>query len=221
MLLNNKIMLIEDDENCSFLIKVFLEECSFDVDVVNTVTSAISNTKFFDYSLILLDINLPDYNGFEVLKYLNTHKNIPIIVLSAYSDKKTKLTAFKLGARDYMVKPIDPDELEARIWVQLKQISNIIEIKNKEIFQIQNDTILFNYKVLKLTKIEFDILKYLIINKNIIIKRDDLIKFLSSQIQSHRSLDYHIKNIRIKIGDNGSNSKYLITEYGVGYKLLC
>ena len=73
---------------------------------------------------------------------------------------------------------------------------------------------------MKLTKTEFEILKYLIENKNNVVNRDELLKCLSSVIQNDRSLDYHIKNIRLKIGDNGSNPKYLITEYGLGYKLV-
>lgn len=119
-----------------------------------------------------------------------------------------------------MVKPIDPEELEARIWVQLKNFSAFTDKINKNIFELSNNEITFENKILKLTKTEFEILKYLMENKNRVIKRDDLLKCLSSIIQSDRSLDYHIKNIRIKIGDTGANPKYLITEYGLGYKLI-
>jgi two-component system, OmpR family, response regulator len=203
-----KILLIEDDEFTAGLLKDFLEEYNFKVDIVNTVTSAISNIKFEKYSIIILDINIPDFNGFEVLSFLNKNKiNIPVIVASAYSEKSSKLQAFKLGAVDYMVKPIDPEELEARIWVHIKNVSTFVEKIEKKVFQLVNSTIFFEDK-------------YLIENKNSVVKRDDLLKCLSSIIQSDRSLDYHIKNIRIKMGDNGANPKYLITEYGLGYKLI-
>ncbi len=216
-----KILLIEDDEFTAGLIKNFLEEYNFKVDIVDTVTSAISNIKFEKYSIILLDINIPDFNGFEVLKFLNKNNiNIPVIVVSAYSEKSSKLLAFKLGAVDYMVKPIDPEELEARIWVHIKNVSTFVEKIEKKVFQLVNGMIFFEDKSLKLTKTEFEILKYLIENKNSVVKRDDLLKCLSSIIQSDRSLDYHIKNIRIKMGDNGANPRYLITEYGLGYKLV-
>lgn len=216
------ILLIEDDDSSAFLIKEFLVECDFEVTIASSVTSGISNIKFEKYSLILLDINLPDFNGFEVLKFLNKNKiNIPVIVISAYSDKNSKLQAFKLGANDYMVKPIDPEELEARIWVQLKNNSNFISNDtNEALFQIEDNVILFDEKPLKLTKTEFEILTFLINNKNQTIKREKLLDFLSSIIQSDRSLDYHIKNIRIKLGDNGTNPKYLQTEYGIGYRLI-
>ena len=157
------------------------------------------------------------------MKYSQLNKNnvyIPVIVVSAYSEKSSKLLAFKLGAVDYMVKPIDPEELEARIWVHIKNVSTFVEKIEKKVFQLVNGTIFFEDNSLKLTKTEFEILKYLIENKNSVVKRDDLLKCLSSIIQSDRSLDYHIKNIRIKMGDNGANPRYLITEYGLGYKLV-
>jgi len=216
------ILLIEDDDTSAFLIKEFLEESDFEITIANSVTTGISNIKFEKYSLILLDINLPDFNGFEVLKFLNKNKiNISVIVISAYSDKNSKLQAFKLGANDYMVKPIDPEELEARIWVQLKNNSNFTSNDtNETLFKIEDNLILFDKKPLKLTKTEFEILTFLIKNRNQTIKREKLIDFLSSIIQSDRSLDYHIKNIRIKLGDNGTNPKYLQTEYGIGYRLV-
>ena len=82
------------------------------------------------------------------------------------------------------------------------------------------DETIFENKPLKLTKTEFEILKYLMENKKGVVKRDDLLKCLSSIIQSDRSLDYHIKNIRIKLGDSGANPRYLVTEYALGYKLV-
>lgn len=217
-----EILLVEDDESSALLIKEFLEEYDFKVDIQNCVTSAISSMKFHNYSVILLDINLPDFSGFEVLKYLNKSKfNIPVIVMSAYSDRNHKLQAFKFGANDYMVKPIDPEELEARIWVQLRNLSSFKNIElDKELFKIEQNSIYFKNNLLKLTKIEFEILSILIKNKNQTIKREILLNQLSSIIQSDRSLDFHIKNIRLKLGENATNPKYLVTEYGVGYKLI-
>ncbi len=215
------ILLIEDDDKAAFLIKSFLEGYNFNVEIANTVTTAISNIKFGKYSLVLLDLNLPDFDGFEVLKFFNKNKiHIPVIIMSAYSDKNSKLQAFKLGACDYMVKPIDIEELEARIWVHLRNVSNFVEKIDKKVFQINNNMIIFGNDILKLTKIEFKILKHLIENRNSIVQRDELVKCLSSSIQNDRSLDFHIKNIRIKIGDNGINPKYLVTEDSMGYKLI-
>ena len=107
-----QILLIEDDDKTASLIKSFLEEYDLKIDIVNTVTTAISNLKFEKYALVLLDINLPDFDGFEVLKFFNKNNiNIPVIVMSSFSDKNTKLQAFKLGANDYMVKPMSNEVL--------------------------------------------------------------------------------------------------------------
>lgn len=215
----NKLLLIEDDVDAAYHLKEFLEDSSFEVNSFETVTDAVSNIKFHTYDLILLDINLSDFQGFEVLKFLNKYNlHIPTIVISAYSSKEYKLLAFKLGACDYVCKPIDPEELEARIWVHLKQQSSLKSI-DKYFFITQGNNIFFKEKPLKLTKIEFDILSRLIKNRDQTVSRDTLLGYLSQKSRNERSLDYHIRNIRKKIGDEGSNPSYLVTEYGVGYRL--
>ncbi len=220
-MISNQILLIEDDLESIELIKEYLDEYGYKIDYKLTVTEGLSSLNIKEYDLILLDINLPDYYGFEVLKQLQIENtNIPVIVISAYSDRKTKLHSFKLGASDYMTKPIDLEELEARIRVHLRY-KNFFNtpISNETAFNIENHTIFFKNEALQLTKIEYSILEMLIKQKNQIITRVVLAETLSS-ISSERSLDYHIRNIRRKIDDNGSNPKYIITEYGIGYKLI-
>ena len=217
-MIKNNILLVEDDTDIILWIESYLEEFGYKVNSLDTVTDAISHIKQKHYDLVILDINLPDFLGYEVLKYVQEKSiQIPIIVISAYSDQKTKLHAFKLGASDYMVKPLDLEELEARIGVHLRKKE--FKIISSEILSIKENQIIFKNKPLKLTKIEYDLLKNLIENKNSVITRKKLCESLSS-ISSERSLDYHIRNIRKKINDDVSNPQYLITEYGVGYKLL-
>ena len=213
-----KILLVEDDELASEIISTFLTDCGFKVTSVFTVTDGIAYVKNGSYDLLILDINLPDFTGYELLKNIKNILSLPIIVTSAYSDTKSKIMAFKYGASDYMVKPLDLEELEARIWVQLSKHSEIKTHTEKKIFEIEEDTILFKQKILNLTSIEFDILSTLIKHKNQTIKREDLVASLSS-LSSNRSLDNHIKNIRKKIGDDGNKANYLKTEYGLGYRL--
>ncbi len=214
-----KILIIEDDELSCELISNYLEDNDFSVTAVTSATDGVSHIKQYDYDILLLDINLPDFNGFEVLKSIKETKPLPTIVLSAYSDTKSKILAFRYGANDYMVKPIDMEELEARIWVQLSRHSTIkITKEDDSIFNIDGFNIFFKQKMLDLTAIEFKILSILIKNKNQTVRREELIDMLSS-ISSSRSLDNHIKNIRKKLGDTGKKPKYLKTEYGVGYRL--
>ncbi len=215
----NNILLVEDDETASDLLKSFLTDCGFRVETVFTVTDGISYIKQNTYSLILLDLNLPDFSGFELLKDIKNNISLPIIITSAHNDTQTKVKAFKYGASDYMVKPIDLEELEARIWSLLGRNSEIKTYYDKNIFELKNNIIFFKQNQLELTRIEFEILSTLIKNKNQTILRNDLASSLSS-ISSTRSLDHHIKNIRKKIKDDGNKPIYLKTEYGVGYKLI-
>jgi len=214
-----KILIVEDDELACELISNYLTDCGFDVTAVFTATDGISYASQSVYDVLLLDINLPDFNGFEVLKAIKDSTPIPTIVLSAYSDTKSKILAFRYGANDYMVKPIDMEELEARIWVQLSRHSSIQTEKEDGAFVIDNFNIYFKGKLLDLTSIEFKILSMLIKHKNQTIERKALVELLSS-LSSDRSLDNHIKNIRKKLGDTGRQTRHLRTEYGVGYKLV-
>ncbi len=212
------ILIIEDDEVAANLLQDFLETCSFTVDAVHTITDGLSYIQQNDYQVLLLDLNLPDFSGFDLLKSIKNSVALPVIVISAYGDTQTKVKAFKYGASDYMVKPIDLEELEARIWALTGRYSMIKTSHEKNIFEIKNNFILFNQKILDLTGLEFELLSILIRNRQQTISREALTESLSS-ISSHRSLDQHIKNIRKKIGDDGSNPVYLKTEYGVGYRL--
>jgi len=214
-----KILLLEDDELVSELICSYLSESGFIIEPVFIATDGVAKIKNESFDLLLLDINLPDYNGFEVLKSLNNHISLPIIVTSAYSDTQTKLLSFKYGANDYMTKPLDLEELEARIWLQFEKNSEIKIENEKKIFKIRNNQVYFQQRQLNLTTIEFELFSLLLENKNSVIQREELVNTLSS-VGSNRSLDNHIKNIRKKIGDNGTKSQYIKTEYGVGYKLI-
>jgi len=214
-----KILIVEDDETALFLMEDFLKD-SFEVKAVTTVTDGLSLLNIYKYDLLILDLNLPDFNGFDLLSNIRKKVIIPTIFVSAYNDTKTKVKAFRYGASDYLVKPIDLEELEARIWSLLSRNENIKiteEIKLNKLFEIKRNTIFLMNKELSLTSLEFEILSYFIKNKNAIISRDELVQSISS-VKSHRLLDNHIKNIRKKIEENSSNPKFLKTQYGIGYK---
>lgn len=217
---NSKILLIEDNIDSAVILQEFLQEKGLEVEILTTITDAIFHIKFYKYSLILLDLNLPDYDGYEILKFLKLEKyNIPVIVTSAYNDTPRKLKAFKFGASDYMVKPIDPFELEARIWIHLGKNTNIKTFTSDTILKMEDNAIYYKNKLLKLTRTEFKIVKIFIENPNKIINREDLYRVLSPK-SSQRTLDGHIKNIRRKIKECDPQSEDIITtEYGLGYRL--
>lgn len=211
-----RIVLIEDELDTAAFVKDYFETCDFTIDVYTTITDATINIKRGNYDFILLDLNLPDYDGFELLKFLKKNNiSIPVIAISAYSQIQKKLEAFKLGVVDYMVKPVDMEELEARVWVHLSQNSKIKPIKSSETFKKIDNIVYFKEKPLPLTSTEFKIFNILLENKNILITREDLAKSLSSK-SNPRTLDFHIQNIRKKLD---SEKEYIVTEYGMGYKL--
>ena len=212
-----KILIIEDDETASYLMQSFLTECEFEVDAVVTATDGLSYLKIKKYDILILDLNLPDFDGFDLLSSIKKDIAIPTIVVSAYSDTPVKVKAFKYGASDYLVKPVDFEELEARIWAVLTRNENIT-LKNEktDLFEIKDNTIVFKDKILSLTSVEFDLLKYLIENQGVNLSREQITNHLPS-IKSHRLLDNHIKNIRRKIEENSKTPKYLKTIYGIGY----
>ncbi len=218
-----KILLIEDDMTASQMIYEYLMSNSFDVKAVETATEAISFLNNDRFDLIILDLNLPDYDGFEVLKALKGMITTPTLVVSAYSHTSYKLTAFKLGAYDYIAKPVDLEELEARIWVHLRHSSSLNlkaarPLTEGNRFNVIDGTVTMDGEPIPLTGIEYEIFSYLYKNRNKVVSRDTLVSILSSQI-TERSLDNHIKNIRKKIGDDGRKKIYLKTVYGTGYML--
>ena len=215
------ILIVEDDVEASYLMQNFLINCGYTVNCVETIADGISHIKNGNYNLILLDIQLPDSTGLDLLNTIKNFINIPILVISAYSDTQTKIEAFSSGAIDYLTKPIDFLELEARILAQFMRIDTInrLNLKKEPTFQISNNQIRFQEEPLSLTTTEFNIFNVLITNKNMIVSRDDFVELIPS-IKSHRLLDNHIKNIRMKIEINIKLPQYLLTIYGQGYKLV-
>ena len=213
------ILMVEDDMTTAEFLKQYLETCDMHVEHVGSTTDALSALGRQRYDLMLLDLVLPDFSGFDLLRELRARFTTPVIVISAHGDTKTKVRAFRHGASDYMVKPIDPEELEARIWAVLGRHSGIHFPAEEETFYIQNHQIFFKGKPVDLTATEFDILSLLIRHRNTVLSREYLANALSS-VSSHRSLDHHIKNIRKKLEEDSKHPEYLKTEYGVGYKLV-
>lgn len=221
---NIKILFIEDNLETAQIVCEYFEDNNYDLTHCDTLTTGISYLDTEKFDILLLDLNLPDGYGLEVFKN-NAHRSkVPTIVVSAYSDIEKKLEAFNLGVEDYLSKPYDLQELEARIKRILRNKEyNSNAISNKEdkqdVFYKENKIIFFHNAPLELTKMEFLILETLIENRNSIVYREFLLdKFNLSQ--DSRSIDYHIKNIRLKIDDHKKEPKYLFSQYGTGYKLI-
>lgn len=201
-----KILVIEDNEKLSRILKIQLEHEGYHVDAVFNGLDALNliEDKNNTWNIILLDLNLPGVSGEVLCKKINSVREIPIIIMSAKGEIEDKISLFNLGAKDYIVKPFDFLELSARIRVHItaedeNEIYNYFDLELNE----STYTIKRGINVLELSKIEFELLKLLIINKELIVTREKIIDKIWGWEVSDNLLDSTIKNFRRKRFRNG------------------
>ncbi len=215
-----RLLLIEDNHDSAEMITMYLQGDGFVVDSAENAISGISKLKYADYDLVVLDINLPDYNGFDVCTKIRKESSVPIIVVSGNKDVESKLLAFRLGADDFMTKPIDLRESSARVMIVLRRrgVIEFVSNRDKTLFSIDEESgkVYFSGRVLPLTAIESMIFKVLYKNVNRTVQRASLLEALGIDSDT-RTIDYHIKNIRRKLA--GIGEVLIKTEYGSGYRL--
>jgi DNA-binding response OmpR family regulator len=200
----------------------YLKDYNFDCIAFTHPKDALENFKNSnDYEIIILDLMLPDMDGFDLFKKLKQIRDIPIIISSARGDIGNKIHGFELGADDYLAKPYEPRELVLRIeHILKKNFSNKIILGNFEIDKDNRSIVLDGYQI-DFTKIEFEIFIFLINNLNKISSREQILNATSLDINTkNRTIDMHISNIRYKIGDDSKNPKYIKSVWGIGYKFV-
>ncbi|MGB1227501.1 MAG: response regulator transcription factor [Poseidonibacter sp.] len=223
-----KVLMIEDDLELAQIITEYL--ASFDIEVTNTDSpynglSMLSVNK--EFQLIILDLTLPEIDGLELLPKIREKSEIPIIISSARDDILDKVMGLERGADDYLPKPYNPRELQARIKTILKRTDKPSEIKKEEnnsTFRIKEEDmqISFNGTSLTLTLAEYDILKLLIQRNGGVIAREDFI-YASDSIEDDSSLkniDVIISRIRSKLSKIDNSRTYIKSVRGIGYQLV-
>ena len=220
-----KILLIEDEQELSKSIQLYLNGNDFLCESVNNIQDAFDKIATYKYDCILLDLSLPDGNGFDILKELkNSNKEDGIIIISAKSTLDTRIEGFNLGADDFLVKPFHLSELLVRIQalIRRKQFSgnNILEFNEIEI-DLLSKSVTINKSKIDLTKTEINLLLFLIGNKNKVLSKGAIAEHLSGDmadmLDNHDFVYAHIKNLKRKLKNAGSND-YIKTVYGLGYK---
>ncbi len=217
-----KILMIEDDLELAEILTEYLEQYEFKVVTEDDPFKAVSILKLEPFDLVILDLTLPGMDGLEVCEAIRERQDVPIIISSARSDVTDKVRALELGADDYMPKPYDPRELEARIQSVLRRYAAKVEAKeeSKSDFKCDKSSMTISYKNrnIELTNAEFGILSYMISKQGLVVSREDLIHNVNAinEDSSNKSIDVMVGRIRNKLGD-----KTLIESVrGVGYKLL-
>ena len=220
------VLIVEDERQLSHEIEIFLTKQGYHCDVAFTGKSASEKFLVNSYDFVLMDLGLPDYNGFQLLKEAKeAGREAAFIVLTARGSIDDKITGLDLGADDYLAKPFSLLELQARMQAILRRKhglkNNTIQIHDF-IMDIQNRSVFFEKNVINLTKKEFDILHYMALHKNRVITRVQLTEHIWGDVleEDYESnyIDVHIKNLRKKLAAF-ANSDFIETVRGIGYRL--
>ncbi len=230
--MNNKILVIDDDIAINELIKVNLELCGYKVIQAFDGTKGFALCKQEKPSLVVLDVMMPEVDGFTVAQRIRKNedtKNIPILMLTALSQINDKVKGFNIGVDDYLVKPFEMEELQVRVRALLKRTDQIPEsIATRELLTLGEITLLpetysvkINDKIAKLTPIEFDIFNLLFQNQGNMVSSSKILKEIWGYAPDDdvETIRVHIRHLRSKLDKISGGKKYIETIYGGGYKL--
>src|SRR5574344_1567731 len=213
-----KILVVDDEYLIRDVIKEYCFKEKYDVIEASNGEDAISKCDD-SFDLIIMDIMMPELDGFSAVREIKKQYNIPVIMLSARGEEYDKLLGFDLGIDDYVTKPFSPKELIARIKSVTKRNNKNQEFLkvNDLVIDIQAHTVILNKEELKLTPKEYELLCYFIENKNIALSREQLLSKIWGYdfFGDDRTIDTHIKMLRNSLKDYRD---YIVTVRGMGYK---
>jgi two-component system KDP operon response regulator KdpE len=221
-----RVLVIDDEPQIQKLLKISLKAHDFHMEVAENGILGIQAVTCFKPDLILLDLSLPDIDGNEVIKRLREWSKIPIIVLSVRGSEKDKIEALDLGADDYLTKPFNMSELFARIRAALRHITNNYDDPllqcNGITIDLLKRLVLVDQKEIKLTPTEYEILKTLLLNFEKVVTQKQLLQAVwgPSYCEETHYLRIYMRQLRVKLEENPSHPKHLITEPGIGYRLI-
>lgn len=227
-----RVAIIEDDIEISKGLALYLTKNQYHVEIFNHPQDALDVIQKNPFDLILLDLMLPDIDGFDVCRRIRSNKQVPIIMLTARGDLADKVVGLELGADDYLSKPFEPRELLARMNAVLRRVASSASTEEKG----DNDSILFgefclNSKqrslshkdsIIELTTHEFDLLELLLRASGKVLSRDEIMNELHGVDRDFfsRSIDVNISRLRQKLNDNPKRPQIIKTVWGKGYQLV-
>lgn len=229
--MSEKILIVDDEREIADLVSLYLENENFTVFKFYNAQDALDCIAHEKLDLAILDVMLPDKNGFEICKIIREHHNYPVIMLTAKGEEIDKITGLTLGADDYMTKPFLPLELVARVKAQLRRYKRYNSSTDQEedfiihgglVLNIKTHECTINEKPLALTPTKFSILRILLQNKGKVVSAEELFhgiwgeEYFSKQ---NNTITVHIRHLREKMGDSFDQPKYIKTVWGVGYKI--
>ena len=227
--MSKRILIVEDEESIADLERDYLELSGFQVEVANDGETGLNKAMKEEFDLIILDLMLPGVDGFEICREVRSHKNTPIIMVSAKKDDIDKIRGLGLGADDYITKPFSPSEMVARVKAHMARYerligsgqpaNELIEIRGLKIDKTAR-RVWVNGEEKTFTTKEFDLLTFLAQNPNHVFTKEELFSKIwdMESIGDIATVTVHIKKIREKIEFNTAKPQYIETIWGVGYR---
>ena len=220
----HRILVVEDDPTLRLVLRDNLLSEGYDVDAAADCAAAVKRARAVIPDLVVLDLTLPDHDGFELMPILRSLGQVPIIVLTARAQRDEKLKGLALGADDYMTKPFDSAELLARIRAVLRRV-------RPSVSRIRLGSVTIDFlkrrassgrRAIPLTHREFELLSYLADHRDVVVHRDELLRavwgYLDADIIT-RTVDFAVARLRRKLEDDPHRPKFIRTAHGDGYCL--
>ncbi len=219
----SKILVVDDEINIRRVVREYAEFEGYEVYEAEDGMEAVEMVKLYDYDVIVMDVMMPKLDGFSTCKEIKKYKSIPVIMLSARGEEYDKLFGFELGIDDYVVKPFSPKELMARIKVVINRNAvKEADIPDKLSFEgliidLAGREVYVDGEKASMTPKEYDLLFFLVKNKNLALTRDKLLEEVWGYdfFGDDRTVDTHIKMLRNSLGQY---RKFIVTLRGMGYK---
>lgn len=229
--MSEKILIVDDEPEIADLVSLYLQNENFTVYKFYSAIEALHCIEHEKLDMAILDVMMPEMNGFELCKKIREHYHYPIIMLTAKGEEIDKITGLTLGADDYIVKPFQPLELVARVKAQLRRYKRYNTGVEKEddvmihsglVMNIKTHECTLNEKPLSLTPTEFSILRILCQQKGNVVSAEELFHQIWGDeyfSKSNNTITVHIRHLREKMGDSFEDPKYIKTIWGCGYKI--
>lgn len=225
--MGKRVLVVDDEKLIVKGIRFSLEQDGMDVDCAYDGEEALALAESNNYDIILLDVMLPKYDGFQVCQQIREYSDVPIVMLTAKGEDMDKILGLEYGADDYITKPFNILELKARIKAIMRrtgkrkeQVSNDkIIVKGEMKIDCESRRVFIGEKEINLTAKEFDLLELLAMNPNKVYSRENLLNIVWGYEYPGdvRTVDVHIRRLREKVETHPSDPKYVYTKWGVGY----
>lgn len=228
---NRKLLMVEDDREIHAMLAGYLELENFEVVSAYDGMEAIEKFRKEEFALVLLDLMIPKVSGMEVMRKIREESIVPILIISAKDSDSDKSLGLGLGADDYITKPFSVTEVAARVKAHIRRSTLYASgesVSQKQILRIGDLTISTedysvkkNGRNLELTAKEFEIVKLLALNPGKVYTKEQLYRQVWQEVYlgDENAVNVHISRLRNKIEDNPRNPRYVVTVWGIGYKL--